>query len=761
MAENKKVVGMWRHNHAEQGAEENAANAVGSNAPVETDLDTSLILEERATEESACTESANQSVDNSLSSETDSSQDWLGETYADDAAPATTISYKLTVAALLIATVGWLGFAGYALATELRTGKGLLAFAQQIAILCAPLALLAALAIWVQRTSLSETQRYAKLISELRTETAQLETRLSGATSYIRSSQDQLLDAANKAVNHSLEAANTLTSAAHSVADAGGQIEKTTTDIAEHTAVAKRNMETVLAGLPKVDVVAQRMAENVRQAGLIAHKHGSNLEAKIAAIGEASNTSSKLLTDLATEVEAKLAHIIERSRDTGLSFERDLGQKIATVQASLATSHTAAASMGSLLDAHDSKAQAITQTLEKGASKASTALTKLDTESSEILARLSTALVTLEQRSQAADSAMQAGRESAAAFHGTADDVLTALDAVLREIDESMPAAFARLDGKAADSRALLASIEPGLGRAEASVETILGRMRESEALMTEQSRVFEGIATSGHSAIEDQRAQLAALEDGIERVRNQSDAVTQSVGPQMVEALVRVRETAAQAADKAREAISGVIPETSDKLALAVADAMENAIRGRVEEQMAAISEAAQRAVSAAHKASERLMRQMITIADTSANIEKRVEEAHSHAEAAMQDNLARTLSLLTDALNSTAIDVTSLLSSEISDTAWEAYLRGDKGVFTRRAVKLLANSEAKEILRRYESDDGFRAHVNRYIHDFEAMLKSILNLREGQSISVTLLSSDIGKLYVALAQAIDRLRA
>jgi len=31
----------------------------------------------------------------------------------------------------------------------------------------------------------------------------------------------------------------------------------------------------------------------------------------------------------------------------------------------------------------------------------------------------------------------------------------------------------------------------------------------------------------------------------------------------------------------------------------------------------------------------------------------------------------------------------------------------------------------------------------------------------RDGSAISVTLLSSDIGKLYVALAQSIDRLRS
>jgi hypothetical protein len=38
--------------------------------------------------------------------------------------------------------------------------------------------------------------------------------------------------------------------------------------------------------------------------------------------------------------------------------------------------------------------------------------------------------------------------------------------------------------------------------------------------------------------------------------------------------------------------------------------------------------------------------------------------------------------------------------------------------------------------------------------------MLRLLIGARDGSAISVTLLSSDIGKLYVALAQAIDRLR-
>src|SRR3546814_18364882 len=78
------------------------------------------------------------------------------------------------------------------------------------------------------------------------------------------------------------------------------------------------------------------------------------------------------------------------------------------------------------------------------------------------------------------------------------------------------------------------------------------------------------------------------------------------------------------------------------------------------------------------------------------------------------LRDSLAKQVGLLTEALKSTAIDVTKILSSEVSDTAWDAYLKGDRGVFARRAVKLIDHSEAREILSLYQADDGLHASVN-----------------------------------------------
>jgi hypothetical protein len=150
----------------------------------------------------------------------------------------------------------------------------------------------------------------------------------------------------------------------------------------------------------------------------------------------------------------------------------------------------------------------------------------------------------------------------------------------------------------------------------------------------------------------------------------------------------------------------------------------------------------------------------QLAKIDELAGNLERRVVHARERAEEQVDHDFARRVALITESLNSNAIDIARALDSDVSDTAWAAYLKGDRGIFTRRAVKLLEPGEAKAIVQAYQADAGFREHVNRYIHDFEAMLRQLLSTRDGHALGVTLLSSDMGKLYVALAQAIERLR-
>jgi hypothetical protein len=166
------------------------------------------------------------------------------------------------------------------------------------------------------------------------------------------------------------------------------------------------------------------------------------------------------------------------------------------------------------------------------------------------------------------------------------------------------------------------------------------------------------------------------------------------------------------------------------------------------------------ERALETAREASERLTRQMLAIGQTTSALEQRIERARAEQEDREGDALARRVALLIESLNSTSIDVAKILSNDVTDSAWTAYMKGDRGVFTRRAVKLLDRQEAREIAHHYQEEPEFREQVNRYVHDFEVMLRRIMTERNGSALAVTILSSDMGKLYVALAQAIDRLR-
>jgi hypothetical protein len=230
---------------------------------------------------------------------------------------------------------------------------------------------------------------------------------------------------------------------------------------------------------------------------------------------------------------------------------------------------------------------------------------------------------------------------------------------------------------------------------------------------------------------------------------------------PQLVEALERVRDTAVGAADQARSTLEQVVPNAAQTLAQASSAALRQSVDSSVRRQLGELAETTEAAMAAATRASERLTQQMLALTEATALVEERLDTARAKHEANDADHFARRVSLLIEALNSSAIDITRAFSQEVSDSAWAAYLRGDRGVFTRRAVKLLDHGETREIARLYGSDENFRDQVNHYIHDFEAMLRQILALRDGAPMSVTLISSDMGKLYVALAQAIERLRS
>ncbi|MES2156795.1 MAG: hypothetical protein V4512_03230 [Pseudomonadota bacterium] len=374
--------------------------------------------------------------------------------------------------------------------------------------------------------------------------------------------------------------------------------------------------------------------------------------------------------------------------------------------------------------------------------------------------RLTDALVRLTAETQRIDGALAAGGLNAERLIGCAENLLVALDSSVRELDETYPGTLDRFDARLEQSRALLGNTTPEMERLEAISQALVGRAEEAEELLRGQgSRLTEWLEST-QGGLEANRDLVDRLRVALDGAHQDATRITEGAGPLLITALLRVKDTADQAAERARQALGRAIPEAAQALADASEQAMQDALGDRVTAQIEQVARVAEEAVKAAHQASERLTRQLLTIADTSASVEQRIEEAERASETRDRDHFARRSALLIESLNSTAIDVAKILSNDVTDSAWSAYLKGDRGVFTRRAVKLLDAGESREIALHYDNDAEFRDHVNRYIHDFEGMLRIILSARDGNALGVAILSSDMGKLYVALAQAIERLR-
>ncbi|WP_298466644.1 ATPase [uncultured Erythrobacter sp.] len=258
----------------------------------------------------------------------------------------------------------------------------------------------------------------------------------------------------------------------------------------------------------------------------------------------------------------------------------------------------------------------------------------------------------------------------------------------------------------------------------------------------------------------EDTLAKLQGLRGGFERLTGDSERFANETQGQLREALSTLEaatESAFQALDTgAREKVSALAGSIGEE----AVESLERSLRNETAETIGALEQAAAHASGVGREATIQLRDQLSMVNELTGNLEQRVARARELAEEQVNNDFARRMALITDSLNSNAIDITNALATEVSDTAWDAYLKGDRGIFTRRAVRLIDSGESREIADLYQSDESFKANVSRYIHDFEAMLRSMLSTRDGNALSVTVLGSDMGKLYVVLAQSIERFR-
>ena len=355
---------------------------------------------------------------------------------------------------------------------------------------------------------------------------------------------------------------------------------------------------------------------------------------------------------------------------------------------------------------------------------------------------------------------MAENHKNAEVLIGDAEKLLLALDTANREVEHSLPVSLAQVEERLGASLTQIDTLASKASQINEHSDHMLAKLVSLQDLVEAQRKGVDGLMASSDEQFTARHEQAEALAATLLQTRSLLEDMTGSANDDLISSLQKVHETTKQAAEASKKILDEELSTVADRLG-----AQNKAtLAGAVDAQVAALDDMIQNAVgrsmSLSEKSTQRISAQLAQIDEMTGNLERRLSNAHASFEGIDDDSFARQMVLLSESLNSTAIDVAKILSNEVTDTAWAAYLKGDRGVFTRRAVRLLDTGEARAIAAHYSDDTEFREHVNRYIHDFESMMRVLLSARDGNAIGVTLLSSDVGKLYVALAQAIERLR-
>ncbi len=515
-----------------------------------------------------------------------------------------------------------------------------------------------------------------------------------------------------------------------------------------------REVEALAAAQNRIEKLRERLTAAITEVQSIDDHAMSSAQARLTSLREEAERIDEAMkardSEFVTWVDARRARLEEIEQNALNTLEA----RLADIDAGLAERK----------ERHEAVAREIAEAGDVAANRLASASERI----AEIAQNASTARETLLDATGTLEERLGSSATDLAALEATLNDATEAGVRLLELIQagathsrdvlpDAMEAAEARLDALRENGERLRRTIDEGAERSERLSAYVVETREKGEEIFGVADRIDDRLAQTREVMGEN----IAALRTSLALLDEDAGAVSQTLATRVTEAVDQLE----RAADKARGAMERYAAEDGHDLGARIgenaAGSVATTIREQAEEALAELREATARSADAAREAARQLRDQLSLVNELAGNLETRVAVARERAEEQVDNDFARRVALITESLNSNAIDIAKALSSEVSDTAWASYLRGDRGIFTRRAVRLLDNTQAREIAELYDEDDDFREHANRYIHDFEAMLRTLLSTRDGNALAVTLLGSEVGKLYVAMAQALERLRA
>lgn len=510
-----------------------------------------------------------------------------------------------------------------------------------------------------------------------------------------------------------------------------------------------------------------------RAAGITAHTSvaAATATAQIEAITIAADAASAALTGPLAALETASAGALDRNTAAAAATRVAVDANAAQLAASVAD---ASASLGRIGDGATARAAGHLATLQAAATQLTGEMTHQADRYRIFIEQLERGFAILDARLVTSAAAGKAGLDSVAAGMMAARDAVNSLDPPITATREALAVVEGQVAGIGNAATATLAALDIALPAAAPQIADMTAALG---ALHASASGLAAPIA-GGVAAIDDAGAGLVAAQDGLDaaaarvttelaaartvvtEIETMAGSTALAAASQLADVFGRVRDVARQTAGTMRTALAEVVAEADTALATAGSTSAETAFASPIRAALGDLERANARAADAAQAAAERITARLLALTTVIADVESRLAAAEDAQGSRLRADIATRSATLLASMEAAAIDISGLLSADLDETAWGKWLAGERGLFTRRAVRLVDTAMARAIAGHWRENHGFRELATRYIGEFEALVARVLPDREGRGLALALLSSDTGKLYIALTQATGLLR-
>ncbi len=407
----------------------------------------------------------------------------------------------------IAASLGWIGAMSWLSWPQLGADKPL-EIATFAALISTPIALIGVIWLLAMRTSRAEARRFGTTARAMRTEAARLERMISAMTRRLEDNRAALSEQTNQMLALGENAAIRIAAVGAGVGEHAASIRASAAQLDSASSDASERLTGLLDALPGAHSQTQAIALALTDAGANAAEQVAMLDQRLDAVGERSQSAHSFAESAVQALADRLTLIAnagDRANDTVAGVEQAV-ERVTTglidADARLGTLH------------------------EIGVDRAG---------------RLAASISALGGSADAMTEALRIGDDTAQVMIDRAEKALTAVDAVAREIDETLPDALARLDARIGESRSVVGAAKPELLALVTAAQSTHEAIAAIAEVIHEQRGTLDQLSGNLADTLSNSREKADALGAMMQETIGRAQSFARDAAPQLVGALLRV----------------------------------------------------------------------------------------------------------------------------------------------------------------------------------------------------------------------------